>query len=173
MALSEKILKLLNEQITKEFHSSYLYLQMASWFASHNFTGFENWMRVQAQEESSHALIFFNYVLERGGEVRLGAVAAPASDFKSPLDIMEKSLEHEKYITKSIHDIVDAAVAEKDHATKNRLDWFVDEQVEEEANATAMVEKLKMVGPENRAIFWVDKELKKREFKVPSELAKG
>lgn len=173
MALSKKIEKMLNDQIQKEFHSSYLYLQMAAWFASHNFGGFENWMRVQAQEESSHALILFNYVLERGGEVTLGAVAAPTSNFKSAQDIVEKAYAHEQYITKSIHDIVEAAQAAKDHATERRLDWFVDEQVEEEANATALLERLKMVGAESRAIFWVDKELRKREFHVPSPLAKG
>jgi ferritin len=173
MALSPKILKMLNEQITKEFHSSYLYLQMAAWFAGKNFTGFENYMRVQAQEEASHAMILFNYVLERGGDVVLGAVEAPCPDFKSVLEIFEKAYAHEQYITKSIHDIVEAAQAEKDHATALRLDWFVEEQVEEEAGASALVEKLKMVGSENRALFWVDKELKKREFHVPSPLAKG
>lgn len=173
MAMSAKIQKMMNDQIQREFHSSYLYLQMAAWFANHNFTGFETWMRVQAQEEASHAMILFNYVLERGGEVVLGAIEAPKGDFKSPLDIVEKSYAHEQYITKSIHEIAEAALAEKDHATKLRLDWFIAEQVEEEANASALLERLKMVGPENRAIFWIDKELKKREFHVPSPLAKS
>lgn len=173
MALNAKIQKMLNDQIQREFHSSYLYLQMAAWFAANNFPGFENWMRVQAQEEAAHAMILFNYVLERGGEVELGAIEAPKSEFKSPLDIVAKAYAHEQYITKSIHDLVEAAAAAKDHATRLRLDWFVEEQVEEEANASALLERLKMVGPENRAVFWIDKELKKREFHVPSPLAKG
>ncbi len=169
--LSEKMLNGLNDQITKEIYSSYLYLQMAAWFENRSLSGFANWMKVQAQEELSHAMILFNFANERGGFVTLGAVDKPETDFSSAQDVFAKTLAHEQLVTASINSLMDIAIAEKDYATKNRLDWFVDEQVEEEANASALFDKLQLIGDKGNAIFMMDKELAARTFVMPSPLA--
>ena len=168
--LSQKMQKALNEQITREFFSSYLYLAMAAWFEEQSLTGFAKWMRVQVQEESSHALIFFNYVIERGGSVTLGAIDAPKTDFTSPLNIFEKTYEHEQYITASINKLMDLAIEERDHATRSMLNWFVDEQVEEESNDTTILARLKLAGDRQDALFLLDSELGTRTYTVPAPL---
>ena len=170
--LSEKIQDALNSQITKELYSAYLYLQMGAWFENANLPGFANWMKVQAQEETSHAIIFFNFVCERGGMVKMGAIEQPPCDYKTALDVFKKVLEHEELVTASINSIMDLSVKEKDYATQRRLAWFIDEQVEEEANAANLIAKLKMI-KEGGGLFMVDRELAARTFVMPAPLAGG
>ncbi len=161
--------KAFNSQINKEFYSSYLYLAMSSYFESANFRGMAKWMRLQAMEESAHAMIIFNFVIERGGAVKLDAIAAPEVDFASPLDVFEKALEHEKYVTASIYSLMETAQGERDYASQSMLNWFVDEQVEEEANATEVVEQLKMAGDKSGLLF-IDRSLGERTFATPQPL---
>lgn len=169
--LNEDMLKALNKQITREFHSAYLYMAMSAYFESGNLPGFAAWMRLQAQEESCHALIFFNYVCERGGKVELGAVAAPPAAFESPQDAFEKTLEHEQYITESINTLTDLAIKESDHATRAMLQWFVTEQIEEEANAGRILARLRLMQNGQKGLFMMDRELGARTFAVPAPLA--
>lgn len=171
--LSEKMRTALNEQITKEFYSSYLYLQMAAWCEQQSLAGFGNWMRVQAQEENAHGMIFFNFVLERGGMPEMGAIDSPVARYKTILDIFEKTLAHEEIVTASINNLMDLAIKEKDYASKARLDWFISEQVEEEANASAIIGKLKLIGSSNNGLFTVDQEMGARVFVTPAPLAGG
>lgn len=168
--LSQRLNESLCDQIAKEFYSGYLYMQMAAWFEDTQLEGFGHWMRTQAQEESCHAMIQFNYVLEAGGKVTLGAVAAPPNDFQSPLDIFERTLAHEIEVTKSINAIMDIAIEEHDHATRSFLDWFVDEQVEEEDAANKILGKLKLIKADSNGLFMMDKELAGRVFNVPTPL---
>jgi len=168
--LSKKLTNALNDQITKEFYSAYLYLQMGAWFDSHSLPGMANWMKIQAQEESCHAMIFFNYVTERGGEVDLGAIGKPEGDFKKPVELFKATLAHEEIVTASINNLVSLAEAEKDYATRGRLLWFVDEQVEEESNAMTLIQTLDMVRDGN-GLFQLDRELAARVFAMPAPLA--
>jgi ferritin len=169
--LSKKMLKGLSEQITKELYSSYLYLQMAGYFENQTLAGMATWMKIQAQEEIAHAMIFYNYVNSRNAYIKLGPIAEPPSDFKSPLDIFEKTLSHEQTVTASIYNLVDIANAEKDHATRNRLEWFIMEQVEEEANPTTIIGKLNLIGGKGEALLLLDQELGTRTFTMPEPLA--
>ncbi len=162
--IKEKILEPLNRQLNAELYSAYLYLSMAAYFESVSLKGFANWMRVQAKEELTHAMRFYDYIVERGGRVKLDSVEKPPSEWNSPLDVFEAVYEHEVKVTSMINDIVDLALKEKDYATYNMLQWFVNEQVEEEASADEIVRKLKMVGDEGRAIFMIDRELAQRKF---------
>lgn len=168
--LSKKMAKAFNEQITKEFASSYLYLQMAAWFENRGLPGFAKWMKVQAQEEAAHTLILFNFVCSRGGMVELGKIEPPQHSFESALEVFTKTLAHERKVTEWINDLVDLAIAEKDHASKTRLDWFVAEQVGEEAQVTELVNRLRLTGKDSGAVFWLDKELAARAFTVPAPL---
>ncbi len=165
--LNKKMEKALNEQINAEMFSSYLYLSMAAYFERINLPGFANWLRVQVQEENAHAMIFFNYVNERGGKVELQAIAKPANDWKDPIKVFEEVLKHEQKVTSLINNLVNIAVQEKDHATNNKLQWFVSEQVEEEANATAILEQLKIVEGKGQGLLLLDRELKTRVFVDP------
>ena len=169
--LSKKMLAALCEQATKELYSSYLYLQMAAWLDHRALAGFANWMKVQAQEETAHAMILYNYINERGGIVDFGPIDKPPADFASPLDVFEATLAHEQKVTALINALMDLAIAEKDYATKSRLDWFVSEQVEEEANASELVGKLKLIGDGGNGLFIIDKELAARVFVAPAPLA--
>ena len=168
---SDAMVSQLNEQITKELYSSYLYLQMAAYFDDQNLPGAAAWMKVQAQEEIAHAMIFYNYVNERGGKVVLGPIDQPTADYESALDVFEKTLAHEQKVTASINSLMDRAIDEKDYATRNRLDWFIEEQVEEEANPTEIIGQLKLAGDHAGGLFLVDKELGARTFVPPSPLA--
>lgn len=168
--LGQKLQKALNEQIAKEFYSSYLYLAMAAYFESKNLRGFAKWMRVQAMEESCHAMIIYNYVLERGGQVSLAPLDGAAAEFSSPLEVFEKAFQHEQMITASINSLTELAIQEKDHASRNLLNWFVDEQVEEEANASEIVEKLKLGGANDAALLFLDGTMGARVFTLPVPL---
>lgn len=160
--LSEKILELLNEQIKKEFHSAYLYLGIESYFSDMGLKGMANWFRIQAKEETEHAMKIFDYVVETGGLVKLGEISEVTSKYDTPLDAMKAAAGHERYITKSIYNIVDAAIEEKDHKTISFLNWFVDEQVEEEGNADDNVMNLELVKDHPNGLFMINREMGKR-----------
>lgn len=168
--ISMKMVEALNGQIAKEFYSAYLYLGMAGYFEEQALPGFAKWMRVQGQEESAHAMILFNYVCEQGGRINLGVIEAPPQDFTSPSQIFEKVLAHEQGVTASIHKLVDIAVEERDYATRQMLDWFVAEQVEEESGAATLVARLNRVKNDPASVELLDKELAARVFNVPPPL---
>lgn len=159
--------KALNDQINAELFSSYLYLAMSSYFVRKNLSGFANWMYIQTQEEAAHAMILFNYVLERGGKVELKAIEKPEQDWKDPIKVFETVLVHEQKVTKLINNLVDIAISEKDHATSNKLQWFVSEQVEEEASVSEILEQLKIVEGKGQGLLLIDRELKSRTFVNP------
>jgi len=161
--LSKKVQKALNEQINAELYSAYIYLSMSNQLAGVNLPGMASWMRIQAAEEMGHAIKIYDFVHERNGEVELSKIDAPPAKWGSPLRVFEAAYEHEKKVTRMIHDIVDLAVVEKDHATNIFLHWFVDEQVEEEASALEVVEKLKMVKDYPGGLFMIDRELGQRQ----------
>jgi len=166
--LKERIEKALNDQVNAEMFSAYLYLSMSSCFAAMNFSGFAQWMKVQAMEEMSHAMKIYDFIIERGGRVTLAQIDAPETAWESPLAAFEAAYKHEQYITSRINDLVDMAIEERDHATNIFLQWFVSEQVEEEASADEIVQKLKLVGDQGNAIFMLDRELGSRGFALPS-----
>ena len=160
--LSKKLLTQLNGQINAELYSSYLYLSMAAYFESANFRGLARWMRTQAGEEYGHAMKFYDYVIARGGKVELAAIAAPPTMWKSALDVFQVTLKHEQGVTARINALADLAAAEKDHATSVTLQWFISEQVEEEASATEIVERLKLIKDSTGGLFMLDHQLGKR-----------
>ncbi|RLI72176.1 ferritin [Archaeoglobales archaeon] len=162
--IKDTILEALNKQINAELYSAYLYLSMSAYFESINLKGFANWMMVQAKEEVTHAMRIYDYVVERGGRVKLTAIEQPPTEWKSPLDAFEAAYNHEVKVTQMINELVDLALKEKDHATYNMLQWFINEQIEEEASADEIVQKLKLVGNERSALFMVDRELAQRKF---------
>jgi len=170
--LSERMMKALNKQLNAELYSAYLYLSMAAYFESKNLKGFANWMRVQAQEELMHAMKFFDYINERGGRVYLEAIEKPPTEWKSPLDVFEATYEHEVKVTSMINDLVNMAMEEKDHATYNMLQWFVAEQVEEEASADEVRQQLRMIKEDGRGIMMLNRELKQRTFTPPAQEVK-
>jgi ferritin len=160
--LNRTIQDALNEQIKNEVYSGYLYLSMAAYSESVNLPGFAHWMRAQAQEELGHALKMFDYVNERGGRVLLQAIAQPPAEFESPLDVFRKTLEHEQHVTQLIHDLYALALQENDYATQMFLQWFVTEQVEEEKNATEIVNLLEAVGGRGQGLIMLDRQLAQR-----------
>jgi len=162
--ISQKIETAFNEQINAELYSGYLYLSMAAHFAAENLAGMSNWMRVQAMEEVAHAQKFYDHVLERGGSVRLTAIEAPPTQWETPLAAFEAALKHEKYITKRINDLAELAEGEKDRAAGVFLQWFITEQVEEEAHARDLVERLRWVGDKGPALLMINRELTGRQF---------
>lgn len=164
---TKKMEKALNDQINAELFSSYLYLSMAAYFTRKNLPGFAHWMNIQTQEENAHGMIFFNFVNERGGTVELQAIEKPAYDWKDPIEVFEEVLKHEQKVTSLINNLVNIAIEEKDHATNNKLQWFIAEQVEEEANATEILEQLKIVEGKGQGLLLLDRELKTRVFVNP------
>lgn len=162
--LKKKMQEALNEQINKELWSSYLYLSMAAWFEDNNLPGFANWMRVQSQEEVSHAMKIFDYVNDRGGRVLLKPIAEVPTEWADTKTVVDETLKHERVVSESIYDLVDLAQKEKDHATNNMLQWFVEEQVEEEASVDELLNKVEMSDGKPHAILMIDKELAGRQF---------
>ena len=162
--LSKRMENALNEQINAEFESAYLYLSMATWLEEKNLEGMANWMMIQFKEEQTHALKFYNYVIERGGRVILKPIEGPKTEWDSILQVFEETLEHERLVTSLINNLVDIAIEEKDHATNSMLKWFIDEQVEEEASADKVINQLKMIGDHPNGIFMLDRELGSRVF---------
>jgi ferritin len=162
--LNQKVKKVIDEQINAEIWSAYMYLSMSSYFAAEGLNGFANWMRVQWQEELTHALKFFDYLVERGVQPILKPIDKVPAKWTNTLHAMEETLKHEQHVTALINNIMDIAIEEKDHATKSMLQWFIDEQVEEEANAQEIIDSLKLIGDKGHGVFMLDKELKTRTF---------
>jgi ferritin len=160
--ISEKLQDAINEQIKYELYSAYMYLSMSADCSARNLTGFEHWMRLQAQEEIEHAMRFYDFLLERGGRVELQAIDKPPFEFGSPLEIMEQSLEHERFVTSRINGLYDLALAEQDRPAQIMLQWFVTEQVEEEASIDEIVQRMKMFGTDGAALFMLDRDLEAR-----------
>lgn len=160
--LSEKLSHAINAQINHELYSGYLYLSMAAYFDGESLPGFAHWMRAQAEEEQAHALKFYRYVYERGGTVTLSAIDGPPTEFASPLAVFEQTLAHERKVTGLINNLYALAVEDKDYASQVFLQWFISEQVEEEDNATQIIETLKRVGEKGQALVMLDRELGRR-----------
>ena len=167
--ISEKLQEAINYQINRELYSEYYYLSMASYFNSIGLNGFENFFLVQVEEERFHAMKMYNFLNERGARVFLQAIEAPKTEFKSPLEVFELAYEHEKLVSKLINELMDLAIKENDHAAKNHLDWFVEEQVEEEASMDSIVNKLKLINGEGHGLLMLDAELAQRTFTPPSK----
>ena len=165
--LSSKMLTELNKQVNAELYSSYLYLSMAAFFESKGLKGFASWMRCQTQEEVVHGMKIFGYIGERGESVKLTTIDAPATEWASPLAVFEETLKHEQLVTSLINNLVNVATEEKDHATSNFLQWFVAEQVEEEASATDVLDQLKIAKDSPQALLMLDRELGSRVFTYP------
>jgi ferritin len=165
--LSPKMEAALNSQINAEYYSSYLYLSMAAYFDSVNLHGFANWMRIQNQEEMFHTMRFFDFVAERGARVKLTAIDGPETEWECPLAVFEATLAHEQHVTSLINKLVDLALAESDHATNNFLQWFVGEQVEEEATADGILQQLRLMKDAPGGLFMMDRELAQRVFTPP------
>lgn len=168
--MSEKMLKALNEQLNRELYSAYLYFSMAAYFEDMNLEGFANWMKAQAEEELGHALRFYNYIYDRNGRVELKAVQEPPKEWDSPLAAFEAAYEHEQFITRHIHELAALAEEEKDYSTRAFLEWFINEQVEEEANVKKIVDKLKFAKDSPQVIFMLDQELGQRQPQLPALL---
>jgi len=162
--LSNNMLSALNKQINKEIYSAYLYMSMSAYSQYTGLKGFANWFMVQYNEEMEHAMKIYTYVNDQGEQVKLMAIDEPPVEFDSPLDMFEKTLDHEKFITKSINELVDIAIAEKDHATVIFLQWFVTEQIEEEGNDNDIINQLKLVGDNGNGLIMLDRELGSRVF---------
>ena len=166
--ISKKMEQALNSQVNAEMYSAYLYLSMESYFKSMNLNGFAGWMRAQTQEEMMHAMKIYDFINERGGRVLLKAIDGPQTKWDSPLVVFEAVLKHEQKVTGLINDLVDLAIQEKDHATNSFLQWFVTEQVEEEASADEALQQLKMMENAPGGIFMLDRELGQRVFTPPA-----
>lgn len=165
--INEKLEAAFNEQINKELYSEYLYLAMKTKFMEMNLNGFVNWFDVQVQEEHAHGMGMFDYLNERGGKIRLEAIAKPEFKGETILEIFEEVLKHEEYVTSSINHVADVAEEVKDRAALNLLNWYIKEQVEEEANVSGLLETLKFIGDDKKAIYILDKELAARTFVQP------
>jgi ferritin len=160
--LSKKMLAALNKQLNAELYSSYLYLSMAAWLETQNLKGIAQWMRVQAKEEHAHGMKFFDFVVDRMSEVSLAAIDAPPGSWASPLAVFEDTCKHEAKVTGLIHGLTEQAAAEKDHATGVFLQWFISEQVEEEATANEILGKLQAIGDSVGGLHVLDHHLGKR-----------
>ena len=167
--ISKKLQDAINYQINKEIFSEYYYLSMAAYLSSQGLAGFENFFLIQVQEERFHAMKMYNFLNERGGRVILSQIDSPKIEFKSPLEVFELAYEHEQFVTKLINDLMDIAISENDHAAKSFLNWFVDEQVEEEASMEGIVNKLKLIGGKGNGLLMIDKELGARTFTPPAK----
>ncbi|HKI79278.1 MAG TPA: ferritin [Ignavibacteriaceae bacterium] len=160
--IKDNIQKALNLQLNQELYAFYLYLSMSAYFDSKNLNGFANWMKFQAEEEKTHAMKFYDYILHANGKVDLQNITAPKKDWKTVEEVFSDTYNHEKKVTESIYDIVDLSIAEKDHATHNFLQWFVSEQVEEEATALKILEKIRFINDNQGALFILDREVGSR-----------
>ena len=160
--LTDSLEEALNEQINAELYSEHLYLSIAAYYEDEGLPGFASWMRAQADEERAHAMRIYDFVIERDGRVTLDSIDSPPREWSSPSDAFEAAYEHEVEITEMIDDLVALAREENDNATENMLQWFVAEQVEEEATAQAVLDKLKHVGDDGPGLLMVDQELGQR-----------
>ena len=169
--LNPKVQDAINEQINAELYSAYLYLSMAQYFEAEGLAGFANWFKIQFQEEQAHATIFMNYVNQRGGRVMLKAIDAVPTTWDSPMEVFRATLEHEQKVTALINSLYTLAMQEEDYATRDRLNWFVGEQVEEEDNCRALIDKLRLIGDNGMGLYMLNTELAARTYAAPSPLA--
>ena len=165
--INQKLTDAFNEQINKEFYSEYLYLAMKVYFQELNLQGFVNWFDVQVQEEHAHAMGMLNYLNERGGKIELSAIEKPVIEGNTPLEVFEHVLRHEEYVTSRINHVADVAEEVKDRAALHLLDWYIKEQVEEEANVGGVLATLKLIGDDKKALLLLDKDLATRTFVAP------
>ena len=166
--ISEKMQKALNTHLNEEFYSSYFYLSMAAYFEAKNLKGFANWFRIQTQEEQMHGMKFFDFILQKGGKVSLTQIASPKIEWKSISEVFADTLAHEQKITSLINNLVEVSMQEKDFAANNFLQWFVTEQVEEEANVEEIIQKIEMIGDNKSGLYMLDNELATRVFIPPA-----
>ncbi len=164
MAINKKMEDAINKQINAEMYSAYLYMSMAADFESKNLKGFANWMTIQAQEEMSHTQKLYNYINERGGRVVLEAIEKPQTEWSTALDVFQDAYKHEQKVTGMINNLMNIALEVNDHASASFLRWFIDEQVEEEAHADEVVQKLTLAKDAPGALFMMDQELGNRVF---------
>ena len=162
--INNKVEDILNAQINKEFYSAYLYLAMSAYFDEIGLKGFAHWTKIQAKEEMEHGIILFNYIIERDGKVDLRQITAPTKDFKEPLQVFEMILSHEKEVTSNIEQVANLSENECDRATRHFIDWYIKEQVEEEAQVLDVIKMIKMFGTENNVLYHINKDLMKREY---------
>ncbi len=162
--INKKVEDILNAQINKEFYSAYLYLAMSAYFDEIGLKGFSNWTKVQAREEVDHGMILFDYLIARNGRVEFNQIDIPETNFNEPLQVFEKIYEHEKSVTAAINSVASMSEDECDLATRNFIDWYIAEQVEEEANVYEVIKKLKMFGSDKSILYLIDKELGGREY---------
>ncbi|NLI71322.1 MAG: ferritin [Bacteroidales bacterium] len=165
--LDPKIAKMLNDQVTKEFHSAYLYLDMANYYYDNNLNGFGNWFDVQTEEEKAHGMLFLQYLRNNGIKVELNQIDAPGFDFKDFKEPLTAALKHEQYVTASIYDIYKEAHVQKDFRTMQFLDWFVKEQGEEEQSAEELCQRYDMFGKDPKGLYLLDSELGRRAYEEP------
>lgn len=166
--MDEKMIESLNSQLNAEMYSAYLYLSMGAYFENLDLSGFANWMRVQAQEEMTHAMKIHDFILQRGDRVTLTKIEAPPTEWKSPVNAFEHVYEHEQKVTGLINQLVNLALSLGDHATNNFLQWFVAEQVEEEESSSGVLKKVKMANDSLSALLMLDNELAQRVFTPPT-----
>lgn len=166
--LNEKICKMLNEQINKELYSAYLYLAMANYYNEEGLEGFENWFTVQAQEEMSHAMLIRTYLLNNGDHIELLAIDAPAVSYEDYATPLNEALAHEKFVTASINEIYEAAQDAKDYPTVGFLNWFIQEQAEEEQSAEELIRKYELFAKGSHGLYRLDQEFGKRTYSPPS-----
>ncbi len=164
MRFNDKVEDVLNKQINAEFWSAYMYLSMSAYFQAKGLKGFANWMRVQYQEEVTHAIKFFDYILARGGYVKLEAISKVPTEWIGIENVFEETYKHECKVTDMIHNCYEVAMNERDHATSNMLQWYINEQAEEEQNVKDILDQLKLIGEEGQGIYMLDKELATRVF---------
>jgi len=162
--ISDKMAAKINDQIKHELYSGHLYLSMAAYCSSIDMDGFANFFIVQEQEERSHAMKFYHYIVEQDKDVKIYGLDQPKQDFKSLEEVIELAWKHEQHVTKLLNDIMDLAVQEKDYATQSLMNWYIDEQVEEEASMLGILKKIRMVGEKGHGIFMLDAHLKERKF---------
>lgn len=160
--ISKNMQDAINEQINKELYSSYLYLSMAAFFEDKNLPGFAKWMHLQADEERQHGMKFYGYLVDRSGRVMLKAIAAPATEWKTNLEVFKQVADHEAHVTASINALYELALKEKDYPTHVMLQWFISEQVEEEKNAAEIVQQLELIDAHGTAVLMLDHQLGKR-----------
>lgn len=165
--ISQKLQDAINNQINAELYSAYLYKSMEAYFKGIDLDGFANWMNIQFQEEQAHAFGFFNFLNDRGGKIVLGAIEAPRVDWVNATEVFAETLKHEEYVTSLINNLISLAHEEKDYASANFFQWYVKEQVEEEANATRILHQLQLVNGEGQALLMLDRELQTRVFVQP------
>ena len=166
--MTDKVAKLINTQINKEFYSAYLYLEFSNDYAAEGLDGFENWYKIQAQEERDHALLFYQYLQNNSIKVTFEAIDKPKCDLKEHIDPLKAALAHEKYVTELINNIYAAALEDHDYRTMQLLDWFVKEQGEEEKSATDMVTKMELFGTDAKGLYMLNSELGARVYSAPS-----